>query len=200
MQQNNEQLVSAVRSPNPKIAAHAYRTLLENNKGLIHRAVMHITCAGDGRSAGLYEAGREGLVVAMCKFDPTRGCKFVTPALWEIRGALTQYISTHRGEILYGDESLFDRHTHVQLCDDVINEQDHAIAVATIFEQCGLSDREQLVLRHRFGLDGETEKNHREIGALLGLGHSSVQKIEKAALERLQRNAVARTFLHLVQT
>nr|WP_245596749.1 sigma-70 family RNA polymerase sigma factor [Shimazuella kribbensis] len=48
-----------------------------------------------------------------------------------------------------------------------------------------LDDREQDVIRNRFGLDGLEERTQREIAKELGISRSYVSRIEKRALIKL---------------
>jgi RNA polymerase sporulation-specific sigma factor len=48
-----------------------------------------------------------------------------------------------------------------------------------------LDDREQDVIRNRFGLDGLEERTQREIAKKLGISRSYVSRIEKRALIKL---------------
>jgi RNA polymerase primary sigma factor len=50
-----------------------------------------------------------------------------------------------------------------------------------------LSPREQLILRRRFGFDGDDETTLREIGEELGLSRERVRQLESIALEKLRR-------------
>ena len=49
-----------------------------------------------------------------------------------------------------------------------------------------LSEREQEVLRLRYGLFGEEEKTQREIAQRLNISRSYVSRIEKTALKKLK--------------
>ena len=50
-----------------------------------------------------------------------------------------------------------------------------------------LSSRELLIIRKRYGLDGEREQTQREIADRLGISRSYVSRIEKKALEKLRK-------------
>ncbi len=54
-----------------------------------------------------------------------------------------------------------------------------------------LPEREAMVLRHYFGLDGETPKPMVEIGGLMGVTRERVRQIKEIALERLRNHAEA---------
>ena len=50
-----------------------------------------------------------------------------------------------------------------------------------------LTDQERLVVRLRYGLDGNAPKRQREVAAVTGISRSYVSRIEKKALEKLRR-------------
>ena len=49
-----------------------------------------------------------------------------------------------------------------------------------------LSPKEALIIRKRYGLDGEQEQTQREIAQDMGISRSYVSRIEKKALEKLK--------------
>ena len=49
-----------------------------------------------------------------------------------------------------------------------------------------LSERERLVLIHRYGILGRVPRNQREVAAILGISRSYVSRIEKKALEKMR--------------
>lgn len=49
-----------------------------------------------------------------------------------------------------------------------------------------LTDREKLVLIHRYGIMGQTPKTQREVASLLEISRSYVSRIEKKALEKMR--------------
>ena len=55
----------------------------------------------------------------------------------------------------------------------------------------GLSDREELVLRLRFGFDDGRELSLKEIGHLLDLSHERVRQIQMDALRKLRLTSEA---------
>lgn len=49
-----------------------------------------------------------------------------------------------------------------------------------------LTQQEKLVIRLRYGLDGQTPKRQREVAELSGVSRSYVSRIEKRALQKLR--------------
>ena len=50
-----------------------------------------------------------------------------------------------------------------------------------------LEEREQQIIRLRYGLDGRAPMAQREVAGLLGISRSYVSRLEKGALEKLRR-------------
>lgn len=70
--------------------------------------------------------------------------------------------------------------------DDVVKQVEMQIERRNIYQHIHiLDDREQEVIRARFGLGGEREKTQREIAKELGISRSYVSRIEKRALIKL---------------
>jgi RNA polymerase sporulation-specific sigma factor len=70
--------------------------------------------------------------------------------------------------------------------DEVLNLVETKIEKNKIYEYLHILDeREQEVIRSRFGLDNEEEKTQREIAKELGISRSYVSRIEKRALIKL---------------
>ena len=52
-----------------------------------------------------------------------------------------------------------------------------------------LSDREQIVIKLRFGLDDGTPRSLEEIGRILGVTRERVRQVEEKALKKLRANS-----------
>ena len=55
-----------------------------------------------------------------------------------------------------------------------------------------LAPREQAVLRHRFGLDGDAERTLEDVGREFGVTREAVRQIQNRALKKLRREIEAR--------
>lgn len=73
----------------------------------------------------------------------------------------------------------------VETIDTIITDQDKQ-ELHEAYGRC-LKENEQLVIRLRYGLFGEEEHTQREIADQLGISRSYVSRIEKKAVEKLQR-------------
>jgi RNA polymerase sigma factor (sigma-70 family) len=81
------------------------------------------------------------------------------------------------GDVIATDDHDFDEEIHVGLTEETLRR-----AVE------GLSEREQDVLRMRYGMDDDDPKSLDEIGRRLGLTRERVRQIEAQALQRLAVN------------
>lgn len=80
-------------------ATEVPRALVEDNLGFV------VTVARQYRHRGvpfedLLNAGNLGLVEAARRFDPTRGARFVTYAVWWIRKSILELVS-HQSSIVF---------------------------------------------------------------------------------------------------
>lgn len=79
-------------------------------------------------------------------------------------------------DVLGEDTDLTER-----LCAQELSRQLHQAMARCLTEQ------EQLVLRLRYGLDGQSPRRQREVAQSTGISRSYVSRIEKRALEKLRR-------------
>ena len=55
-----------------------------------------------------------------------------------------------------------------------------------------LSNREQTIIKLRFGLNGEEEKTQKEVADLLGISQSYISRLEKKIIKRLKKEIEAK--------
>lgn len=208
----------------------------------------------------LISAGNMGLIRAAERFDPTRGFKFISYAVWWIRQAITQalaedayairlpaqkvslikalartarkhrYGTTNEADLeaAAGDlEVPVERLREVQQLAqmprsldgptfdgeggnlyDVLTDADQDPVDAEILREDKsaaisramrhLTERERLILRHYFGLEGTPEKTLEEIGLILGLTRERVRQIKMRALGKLRHPSHAPVLRELV--
>lgn len=66
-----------------------------------------------------------------------------------------------------------------------VGNQETVLQLRKAVEQC-LTDQERLVIRLRYGLDGENPLRQREVAEKTGISRSYVSRIEKKALKKLK--------------
>lgn len=172
--------------------------LIERNM----RLVAHIgkKYAGEGRDMDdLISIGTIGLIKAVNTFDPQKNSKLATYAAKCIDNEILMSL---RLEKKHGrDVSLYDpigtdkEGNTINLVDvveaeepDVVEQLQLAqdtVRMYRVYQAC-LTEKEQLVVRLRYGLFGNREYTQREIADQLGISRSYVSRIEKAALLKMR--------------
>jgi len=64
--------------------------------------------------------------------------------------------------------------------------QESVVQLRKAIKNC-LTDQERLIIRLRYGMDGERPHRQREVAAVTGISRSYVSRIEKRALEKLRK-------------
>lgn len=176
------------------------RAIVEANLGLVHKFAQ--SCHPQGRGSltldDLIAEGVFGLIHAARNFDPSRGCKFSTPAVWWIRQAMQRAVlgkahmiripAYQRGKVSVPVSQADDDWAKV-IKDESAGPEDEAIAGEQRAEVAGLlrrlSKQYQDVIRWRF-YDGLTLE---QIGQRLGISKERVRQIEAKALAIMRRPA-----------
>lgn len=147
--------------------------------------------------------GNMGLYKAIEKFDPSKGTKFITYAVWWIRYQISVAIDKFKGN---SEEVLADEYTMECVEDtdyenydtnDINQEFENDITVLQSKTQAVdelmkcLKDREVKILSMYFGLYGEKEKTLTEISKEFHMSSERVRQIVSTSLTKLKSNAVA---------
>jgi len=145
----------------------------------------------------LIAEGNVGLVRAAHLFDPERGVKFISYAVWWIRQAILRALednsktarrTTPLETPLFEDEE----GTLMGLLEDADspNPMERTLDSVRTFEVrraiASLEPREARVLRLYFGLDGSQPLTLEEIGTIFGLSRERIRQIKERALGRLR--------------
>lgn len=148
----------------------------------------------------LISIGTIGLLKAVGSFRMDYGSRFATYAIRCIDNEMLMHFRSKKktkGEVSLFEPIGMDKEgNQIQLVDvleleeaDVAEHVQRKEQIARIREQMevALTPRECLIVRRRFGLDGEEESTQREISAQLHISRSYVSRIEKKALMKLRK-------------
>jgi len=159
----------------------------------------------------LISVGNMGLIKAVEKFDPTKGFKFLSFAVFEIRGAITYEIS-HKGRLVadYHNDAPCD-HTSLDapLSDDGDSTLGDVMCISTDSEHCVneslmtdlfrvidkiLNPTEKKVLCCNFGI-GDRQRSGYELSLELNKTEERIRQIKEAALFKLRSSNEGKTLL-----
>jgi RNA polymerase primary sigma factor len=151
----------------------------------------------------LVNEGNIGLIRAAARFDPERGVRFVTYAVWWIRQAVLNAIrlASAAAWTLSLDSPVadFEDAEPFGAClEDTSTEKPEEVTVTASLRDeldtvlTGLSHREASILRHRFGLSGHQQASLLEVSRKHGLSKERVRQIETKAMRKLRASTGAR--------
>ena len=176
----------------------ARKVLIERNLRLVAHVAKKYQ-GSDEDSDDLISIGTIGLIKAVATFDNSKNNRLATYAARCIDNELLMMLrmrkKTSREVSLYEPIGMDKEGNEINLLDIIEGEN---VDVPEIMELEAdtrrlyqilhkvLSEREQEVLRLRYGLFGEEEKTQREIAQRLNISRSYVSRIEKTALKKLK--------------
>ncbi len=177
----------------------ARNILIERNLRLVaHIMKKYYTQTSDQED--LISIGTIGLIKGISTFDVSKGARLATYAarcveneiLMHFRGqkksaqdvSLSDYIETGTDgaplelmDVVSEDGDLLDQ----------IANRETVVQLQKAIDQC-LTEQEKLVIRLRYGLNGESPCRQREVALRTGISRSYVSRIEKRALEKLRQS------------
>jgi len=180
-----------------------------NEKGreqlVIHnlRLVVYIARRFENTGVGiedLVSIGTIGLIKAVNTFCPSRHIKLATYSSRCIENEILMHlrkISGQRGELSIDEPLNVDRDGNELLLSDVLGGDPDMVshdleqeAEKHVLLSCvaRLSEREQRILRLRFGLHGAKEHTQKEVADLLGISQSYISRLEKKIIKRLKKD------------
>ncbi len=175
----------------------ARNLLIEHNLRLVaHIMKKYYTQTADQED--LISIGTIGLIKGISTFNASKGTRLATYAARCVENEILMYFRSQRKSA--GDVSLSDyietgregaALSFLDVIDDgtdlfeALSSQELQGKVRQAMGSC-LDDREQLVLRLRYGLDGAAPLTQRETAQQCGVSRSYVSRIEKKALLKLR--------------
>ena len=176
----------------------ARQTLIERNLRLVVYLARRFENTGINIE-DLISIGTIGLIKAVGTFRSDRNIKLATYASRCIENEILMYIrkiSGRRAEISLDEPINTDWDGNELLLSDVLgtdsdivmrpmeDDVDHALLRKALAD---LPEREQAIVRMRFGLGGRQEKTQKEVADLMGISQSYISRLEKRILVRLRR-------------
>jgi RNA polymerase sporulation-specific sigma factor len=175
---------------------HARNVLVEHNLRLVAHIVKKFENTGED-SEDLISIGTIGLIKAIESFSVGKGTKLATYAARCIENEILMHLrslkKTRKDVSLHDPIGTDKEGNEITLIDvlgtesdEVLDEVQLKLEKLKIYNRLNLlDDREQEVIRGRFGLPDGEEKTQREIAEELGISRSYVSRIEKRALTKL---------------
>ncbi|MBQ8559176.1 MAG: RNA polymerase sporulation sigma factor SigE [Tyzzerella sp.] len=194
---------AAIAELGTELEEQAKKKLIEHNL----RLVVYIAKKFDNTGVGvedLISIGTIGLIKAINTFNPTKKIKLATYASRCIENEILMYLRRNNKtklEVSIDEPLNVDWDGNELLLSDILgteedtiykdleNEAERRLLVKAIN---GLSSRERLIVKMRYGLESESgeEKTQKEVADILGISQSYISRLEKKIMQRLKREMV----------
>ncbi len=176
----------------------ARQTLIERNLRLVVYIARRFENTGVNIE-DLISIGTIGLIKAVGTFHADRNIKLATYASRCIENEILMHIrkiSGRKAEVSLDEPINTDWDGNELLLSDVLgtdsdvvmrpmeDDVDHALLRQAL---ANLPEREQTIVRMRFGLGGRPEKTQKEVADLMGISQSYISRLEKRIMTRLRR-------------
>lgn len=191
--------IEKYRPLNAKDEQEMGKKILEGDKTELGKLVnanlkFVVTIAKQYRGKGvpfdeLISEGNEGLMTAAMKYDPSKGCKFITYAVYWIKSFINKRISDSLKE---KTTDIYDtiREKPVDCGDEeLILKNVSATAAVEEITSC-LKEREYQMLAMYFGLNGEKESSYKEIGERFGVTSECARQTVNSSIAKMKMNTV----------
>ncbi|MGN0172554.1 MAG: sigma-70 family RNA polymerase sigma factor, partial [Acutalibacteraceae bacterium] len=184
---------SALEKGDPK----AREILIEHNLRLVVYIARKFENSGVGIE-DLISIGTIGLIKAVNTFCPGRGIKLATYSSRCIENEILMHLRKNAGqrnEISIDEPLNVDWDGNELLLSDVLGSDPDIVnrgveqeSECQMLMECvaRLSEREQHILRLRFGLQGAREHTQKEVADLMGISQSYISRLEKKIIKRLK--------------
>lgn len=172
--------------------------LIERNLRLVAHIIKKYYTQADNQE-DLISIGTIGLIKAVNTFRADRGIKLATYASRCIENEILMYFRSQRklkGEVSLSDAIDTDKEGGSLYLLDVVGTDDTMLSdlqdreeqllLRRLVRDC-LTEREADIIRRRYGLEGHPPQTQRQVAAVYGISRSYVSRIEKRALEKLEK-------------
>ena len=176
----------------------ARNILVEHNLRLVaHIIKKYYTQAAEQED--LISIGTIGLIKAVDTFRPERKIRLATYASRCVENEVLMYFRSRKklqGEVSLSDAIDTDKEGGSLYLLDVVGADDTMLSdlqdreeqllLRRLVRDC-LTEREADIIRRRYGLEGHPPQTQRQVAAVYGISRSYVSRIEKRALEKLEK-------------
>ena len=177
----------------------ARNVLVEHNLRLVaHIAKKYMGCDKD--MDDMLSIGTIGLIKAVNTYKEAKGNKLVTNASRCIENEILMFLRSekkkNREVSLYEPIGTDKEGNVISILDVVMCEDEDIIEVNDVSNKIKitlesfkkvLNEREQEIIRKRYGIFGEKEVTQRELADKMGISRSYVSRIEKKALSKMRK-------------
>ena len=176
----------------------ARNALVEHNLRLVAHIMKKYYTQADNQE-DLISIGTIGLIKGVNTFQPDKGIRLATYASRCIENEILMYFRSQKklqGEVSLSDTIEADPEGGDLYLADVVGEEDTMFSDLQDKENrlllrrlvtTELEEREADVIRRRYGLGGYPPQTQKKIAADYGISRSYVSRIEKKALEKLEK-------------
>jgi RNA polymerase sporulation-specific sigma factor len=167
------------------------------------RLVVYIARKFENSGVGiedLISIGTIGLIKAVNTFCPSRNIKLATYSSRCIENEILMYLRKNaplRNEMSIDEPLNVDWDGNELLLSDILGSDPDIVnrnieqeAEKNLLLECisQLSEREQFIMRLRFGISGNKEHTQKEVADLLGISQSYISRLEKKIIKRLKKD------------
>ena len=178
------------------------KTLTEHNLRLVVYIARRFENTGIGIE-DLISIGTIGLIKAINTYKPDKKIKLATYASRCIENEILMYLrktSSQKTEISFDEPLNTDWDGNELLLSDILgteadsvirpleDETDRELLLRAL---SSLPEKEQVIIKMRFGIGEESEKTQKEVADILGISQSYISRLEKRIISRL-RNEILR--------
>ena len=179
----------------------ARNVLIERNLRLVaHIIKKYYTQSADQED--LISIGTIGLIKGISSFDPTKGARLATYAARCIENEILMFLrrtSKIKGEVSFDEPLKVDWDGNALLLSDILgtepdivyrdmDERDDIKALRKVLEN--LNQREQEIIKLRYGIDCPCELTQKEVADKLGISQSYISRLEKRIIKKLKKDMV----------
>lgn len=175
----------------------ARKALIEHNLRLVVYIARKFESTGTGIE-DLISIGTIGLIKSINTYRSDKNIKLATYASRCIENEILMYIrknASHRGDISIDEPLNTDWDGNELLLSDILGSDSDSVSQSLEknedekiirFAVSELSEREQTIIKLRYGLGGGKERTQKEVADMLGISQSYISRLEKRIISRLR--------------